>query len=163
MQIQNAIKSIKNTKSFDNEIEMALLQCICTFRNVVLNDGRILAKAEDILRENQGNLSDVEDDDTVKNKSDVLNETLYPGSQRDSVEQDNYDCIAKMMGFKNLNVILSIFSEKILMNLVFGYDSQNEDTTHTIVKTTLEVLQIYCGTLSSCRLISKTEIMQKLI
>ena len=101
----------------------------------------------------------MEEDD----KSNILNETVYPTSTRDTEAQDNYDCIAKMMGFEDLNAILSIFSEKILMNLVFTHISHKEETTKSIIDTTLGVMQAYCGTLSSCRLISKTEIMQKLI
>ena len=42
-----------------------------------------------------------------------------------------------MMGHSDLNTILSIFSEKILMNLVFSHNSHNELFAKSIVNTTL--------------------------
>ena len=54
--------------------------------------------------------------------------------------------------------ILSIFAEKILMNL--AYSSTDEER---VIDITLDVFSIYCGTTSSCRMLGNTEIMRKLI
>ena len=60
-----------------------------------------------------------------------------------------------------MNSIMSIFAEKIMMNLV--YCSHDEENAQRIVSITLEVFSYYCGTTSSCRMIGSTDIMQKLI
>lgn len=66
-----------------------------------------------------------------------------------------------MMENNDMNSIMSIFAEKILMNLV--YCTQEEETAQRIINITLEVFSFYCGATSSCRMIGSTEIMQKLI
>lgn len=79
----------------------------------------------------------------------------------DTETRDSYNAIANMMENVNMNSIMSIFAEKILMNLI--YCSHDEEEATRIINVTLEVFTFYTGATSSCRLIGGTEIMQKLI
>lgn len=89
------------------------------------------------------------------------NYTTNPYSRLDTETKDSYNSIANMMENTSMNSIMSIFAEKILMNLV--YCSHDEEEASRIINVTLEVFTFYTGTTSSCRLIGATDIMQKLI
>jgi len=60
-----------------------------------------------------------------------------------------------------MHQIMGIFAEKILMNLV--YPSNDEEIATRIINITPDVFQFYTNSVSSCRMIGNTEIMQKLI
>ena len=79
----------------------------------------------------------------------------------DTETRDSYNAIANMMENTNMNSIMSIFSEKILMNLI--YCTHDEEEASRIINVTLEVFTFYTSTTSSCRLIGGTDVMQKLI
>lgn len=106
--------------------------------------------------ESQGHRN--ESQDSIADENDAY---VNPYIRLDNETRDSYNSIANMMEHLDMNSIMSIFAEKILMNLV--YTSQDEEDDQRIVDTTLEVMSFYCGTTSSCRLIGSTEIMQKLI
>jgi len=63
-----------------------------------------------------------------------------------------------MMDNQDMRAILTIFAEKMLMNLV--YSKHEEEDSQRIISTTLEVFQFYTGAISSCRLLSNTDVMQ---
>ena len=56
------MKQNDNNKSFDNDLEMSLLECMSTFRNVVLNDGRLLIVSASIIKMNQEKTDEMEED-----------------------------------------------------------------------------------------------------
>lgn len=56
------MKQNDNNKSFDNDLEMSLLECMSTFRNVVLNDGRLLIVSASIIQMNQEKTDEMEED-----------------------------------------------------------------------------------------------------
>ena len=60
-----------------------------------------------------------------------------------------------------MEAIMSIFAEKILLNLVKTVPDQEESSR--IISSTLEILNFYTGSLVSCRLIGNTDIMRNLI
>lgn len=132
------------------------MQSICTFKSTILGDPRILMMGATAKEESQGKRN--ESSDSIADENDAY---VNPYIRMDNETRDSYNSIANMMEQPNMNAIMSIFAEKILMNLV--YTSQDEEDDQRIVDTTLEVMSFYCGTTSSCRLIGSTEIMQKLI
>ena len=75
----------------------------------------------------------------------------------DTETRDSYNAIANMMENDTMNSIMSIFAEKILMNLI--YCNHDEDEASRIINVTLEVFTFYTCSTSSCRLIGGTEIM----
>jgi len=67
MKLVNQLKQHNNTSVFDTELELALLQTICTFKSSVLGDPRILllgstAKEESVghRKNSDANLDDYE-------------------------------------------------------------------------------------------------------
>ena len=66
-----------------------------------------------------------------------------------------------MLENQDMKSIMGIFAEKILTNLVFS--KHDVDESKRIISITLDTFSFYCGAISSCRMISNTEIMQKLI
>ena len=57
--------------------------------------------------------------------------------------------------------IMTIFAQKLMLNLV--YSKHDEEDWSRIVAASLETLGFYTSALSSCRLISNTDIMQQII
>jgi hypothetical protein len=65
-----------------------------------------------------------------------------------------------MMENNDMKAIMTVFAEKLLMNLV--YSKQNENSKR-IIHITLDTLSFYSGALSSCRMLANTDVMQKII
>lgn len=59
-----------------------------------------------------------------------------------------------------MKTIMTVFAEKLLMNLVY---SKNDENSKRIINITLDTLSFYSGALNSCRLISNTDVMQQII
>jgi len=62
-----------------------------------------------------------------------------------------------MMDNQDMKTVMTIFAEKILMNLV--YSTHEEEDSMRIIDTTLDVFQFYTGAISSCRMIANTDAM----
>lgn len=79
----------------------------------------------------------------------------------DNETQRSYNCIAQMLDNSDMKSIMTIFAEKLMMNLV--YSKYDEDDSKRIISITLDTLSFYSGSLSSCRMLANTEIMQQII
>ena len=79
----------------------------------------------------------------------------------DKETHNSYDSLAQMMDQWRMRDILNIFAEKLLLNFV--YCNKDDQKSERIISASLEVLSFYTSSQSSCRLIGKTDIMQKLI
>jgi hypothetical protein len=66
-----------------------------------------------------------------------------------------------MMDNPDMQSVMTIFAEKMLMNLV--YSKHDQEDSARIIDTTLEIFQFYCGAISSCRMIANTPVMKNLI
>ena len=127
------------------DLDMGLMQFICTFKNAVLGDPRLILLGATIKEE-------------ASQKEDETNIALNHYSRLDNETRSSYDSIAQMMENQDMKEIMGIFAEKILMNL--AYRTMDEER---VIDITLDVFSIYCGTSSSCRMLGNTEIMRKLI
>jgi len=63
-----------------------------------------------------------------------------------------------MMDNQDMRSIMSIFAEKMLMNLV--YSKHDEENSTRIINVTLECFSFYCGAIGSCRMLANTDIMK---
>ena len=62
---------------------------------------------------------------------------------------------------EDMGSILNIFAEKMLLNLV--YSTQPEENSTRLINSTLEIFSFYTGSVTSCRLIGESPIMKNLI
>jgi len=69
--------------------------------------------------------------------------------------------IANMMGIESINQVLDIFAEKMFQN--FMSNQRNEEEQDIITNASLECLNKYILSSVSCRLLSETEIMKRVI
>ena len=68
-----------------------------------------------------------------------------------------------MMETQDMKTIMNLFSEKILMNLIYSNHGHQEEDANRIINVTLDVFSFYTQSNASCRLIANTDIMEKLI
>lgn len=79
----------------------------------------------------------------------------------DNDAQKSYNSLANMMDNMDMKSIMTIFAEKLMLNLV--YSKQGEEESKRTIHISLDTLSFYSSSLSSCRMIANTEIMQQII
>ena len=72
----------------------------------------------------------------------------------DKETQNTYDALAQMMENWKMMDILNIFAEKLMLNFV--YCNKDNQESERIIGASLEVLNFFTQSQSSCRLIGKT-------
>jgi len=120
------------------ELELALMQSICTFKSSVLGDPRILLLGNQAKEEHN-----IKDQDIEANPGHPLS----PYAKASSETRDSYNSVAQMLDNTDMQSIMTIFAEKMLTNLV--YSRHDEDDSKRIITCTLEVFSFYCGALST--------------
>lgn len=69
--------------------------------------------------------------------------------------------VANMMGIESINQVLDIFAQKMFQN--FMSNQRNEEEQDIVTNASLECLNKYILSSVSCRLLSETEIMKRVI
>lgn len=121
------------------------------FKSSVLGDPRLLlmgANAIDQAQDGKGS-----DDDIAKENAVIAHEY----AKMDNETQKSFSSLAQMMENNDMKTIMTVFAEKMIMNLVFS--KQNSENSKRIINITLDTLSFYSGALSSCRMLVNTEIM----
>ena len=163
----NQLKYKDNNLHADWSLEVALIHFIQCFKSNVLGDPRIMllgaaARADSNgKKDNMGEslLDDNSDDDDV--------EQSYPPSpaRPDSDAYKSYNSIAQIMEKQDMKTIMTVFAEKILLNLAYTKPSgdvnkKNELNSQSIINLSIEILAIYTGSAQGCRLLGNTDIMK---
>ena len=151
----NQLRQHNKEYEVDIDLELALVQAICMFKSSVLGDPRLLLMGANALDMANGNKKG-SDDDTAEENAIVAHEYV----KMDTETQKSYNSLAQMMENGDMRSIMTIFAEKMLMNLVY---SKNNDNSKRIINITLDTLSFYSGALSSCRMLANTEVMQQII
>lgn len=66
-----------------------------------------------------------------------------------------------MMDNSDMRSIMTIFAEKLMLNLVYAHEEDEVSKRATSIS--LDSLSFYSGALSSCRMLANTDIMQQII
>lgn len=151
----NQLKQHDKDREIDIELELALAQAICMFKSSVLGDPRLLLMGSNALDQATG-IRKGSDDDTAEENAQVVHEYV----KIDNETQKSYNSLAQMMENNDMKAIMTVFAEKLLMNLVY---CKNDENSKRIINITLDTLSFYSGALNSCRLISNTDVMQQII
>ena len=73
----------------------------------------------------------------------------------------SYNHIAALMDFQEMQEVMTVFAQKILENLI--YTNGGDDDGKRVIETTLNVLDHFISTQTSCRMFCKLDIIQQLI
>jgi len=76
-------------------------------------------------------------------------------------KSNSLNIIANMMDIESISKILEIFAEKMFQN--FTNNQRNEEEQDIVMNASLECLNKYIQSSISCRLLSSTDIMQRVI
>jgi hypothetical protein len=122
-------------------LEISLLTFACTYKTHVIGDARILLL---------GAQSFNSPDDNFNSADKLENETVR-----------SYNHIAGLMDFAEMQEVMGVFAQKILENLL--YTNGSDDDGKRVIETTLNVLDHFISTQTSCRMFCKLEVIQQLI
>ena len=95
----------------------------------------------------------------VQHGSSPDNEDFYEKLENESSR--SFNSIAQMMDQSDMMTIMEIFAEKILQNLI--YTNGATDDGKQIISFTLDFFDVYVSSPSSCRLLSKSNMIKQLI
>lgn len=145
IKLTNQLKQHDNTREIDVDLELSIVQFISSFKSSVFGDPRVILLAAAAKEESIGK----------RNNDDSLNEdqekAISYADKLDNDSRSSHDSLAQMMDNEDMGTILNLFAEKILLNLV--YSNQSEENCSRIINVTLDVFNFYTGSLTSCRLI----------
>lgn len=121
------------------------------FKSSVFGDPRVILLAATAKQESVGKRKNSgESNDEERN--------IPYAEKLESETRSSHDSLAQMMDNQDMGTILNLFAEKMLLNLV--YTSQSEENSSRIINATLDVFSYYTGSLTSCRLLGQTTMMK---
>lgn len=157
MKLLNDIKKMNQGMFNLVDLELALVQSICTFKSSVLGDPRILLMGVTAAEESIGKRKNSDDDELCLENQRTAHEYV----RVDNDTQKSYNSIAQMMDNSDMRSIMTIFAEKLMLNLVYAHEE--DDVSKRVTSISLDTLSFYSGALSSCRMLANTDIMQQII
>ena len=122
------------------ELEQALLQFMLVFKNQILTDTRTLLLANTIEESGKDPL-------TRRHHNALAFDVLY---SKDFDNQTAFDRLAKMARMDNMGVILNIFAQRLVNNLIHRSTSQDHSL---IVDLNLDVLASWLGNQATNKLL----------
>lgn len=165
----NQLKYKDNSVQADTSLEIALIHFISYFKSNVLGDPRIMLLGAAARAESNGKRTNSTDNRQEEASDDEDIDRFLPVQNRvDADAYKSYNSIAQIMENQDMKSIMTIFSEKILLNLAYTKTSaatskKSELNSQSLINLSLDILAIYTGSAQGCKLLGNTDIMKQLV
>jgi len=165
----NQLKYKDSSTRADLSLEVALIQFISCFKSQVLGDPRIMLLGAAAREESIGKRGNSTDKRTDEASDDEDLERFLPVQHRvDADTYRSYNSIAQIMENHDMKSIMTIFAEKILLNLAYttttgATNKKSDQNNQGLINLSLEILAFYTGSSQGCKLLGNTDIMKQLI